>query len=142
MDKRISVDLTGPAKIDGKYRRQGETVAVTLDTARELDAAGVIAPIDWGVSVSELASGAPGFDQAVENAAKLLADAAIAEAVSAATDPLIDELAQLRTENAALQHELDAAKASQTADKAPPEAKPSKQEPDKPTPKKQAPAKG
>ena len=142
MDKRISVDLTGPAKIEGKYRRQGETVAVTLDTARELDAAGVIAPIDWGVSVSELASGAPGFDAAVQDAAKLLAEDAIAAAVNVATAPLIEEVAGLRAENEALQRALAEATATVPANATTSEAKPAEQEAEKPAPKKQAPAKG
>ncbi|WP_028710407.1 hypothetical protein [Paracoccus pantotrophus] len=88
MEDRISVRLTGPAKIDGRWRKPGEDVAVTTDMARELVAAGVIAEGE-AQAVSDLAPGMPGFDEAVHAMAKTLADAAVQAAVETATAELI-----------------------------------------------------
>lgn len=84
MEDRISVCLTGPAKIDGRWRKPGEDVAVTTDMVRELAAAGVIPAADAD-AVADLASGMPGFDEAVRAAAKELA----VDAVEAATAELV-----------------------------------------------------
>lgn len=88
MDNRISVRLTGPAKIEGKWRKPDEDVAVTPELARELAAAGVISK-DPDTDPSDLASGLPGFDEAVTEQARLLADAAVVAAVDAATSELV-----------------------------------------------------
>lgn len=83
MSERIFVRLTGSAKIEGQWRKPGEDVAVTADLARELDAAGLIVE-DGGLSAAEIATGAPGFDEAVEAAARDIANAEIEAAVLAA----------------------------------------------------------
>lgn len=142
MEKRIAVNLTGPVKIDGKYRRPGDSVEVTMETARELEVAGVIAPIGVGISVAELATGAPGFDEAVHSAAKLLAEEAVAEAVNAATATLVEGLVASRAESEALRLELAAAKASVPAADTNSEATPAEQEPEKAASKRQAQTKG
>lgn len=88
MEDRISVRLTGPAKIDGRWRKPGEDVAITTDMVRDLVAAGVIAEGE-AQAVSDLAPGMPGLDEAVTAMAKTLADAAVQAAVEAATAELI-----------------------------------------------------
>lgn len=88
MSERISVRLTGPAKVDGKRRAPGEDVAVTPDQARELADAGLI-PQGDAQAVAEMAPGMPGYDQAVAAMAKTLADAAVQAAVEGATAELI-----------------------------------------------------
>lgn len=44
-DQKISVTLTGPAKIDGKREPEGKTVSVTAAVALQLAASGVINPV-------------------------------------------------------------------------------------------------
>lgn len=83
MEDRISIRLTGPAKIDGKWRKAGEDVPVTSELVRELAAAGVIERGD-DTATAELAPGMPGYDEAVATMAKTLADAAVEAAVEAA----------------------------------------------------------
>lgn len=95
MDNRISVRLTGPAKIGAKWHKPGDDVAVDPDTARELARAGVIEG-DGTTAATELAPGMPGFDDAVAAMAKVLADAAVAAAVEASTAELIAERHQAR----------------------------------------------
>lgn len=88
MENLISVRLTGPAKIGGKWWKPGDDVEVTPELSRELAAAGVIAEGD-AQALAELAPGMPGYDQAVAAMAKTLADAAVQAAVDAATAELI-----------------------------------------------------
>lgn len=83
MGGRISVRLTGPAKIGADWHREGDDVPVTPEVARELAAAGLIADPD-SVALHDLAPGMPGFDEAVAAMAKVLADAAVNAAVDAA----------------------------------------------------------
>jgi uncharacterized protein YbaA (DUF1428 family) len=40
---KVSVTLTGPAKIDGKREPQGKTVSVSEAVRRQLEASGVVA---------------------------------------------------------------------------------------------------
>ena len=84
MSQKISVTLTGPAKIAGKWCKSGDVVDVGLDLAFELEGAGVIAAIAGGVTVADLAPGAPGFD------------AAVRAALEAATADLVADLAATR----------------------------------------------
>ena len=95
MEDRISVRLTGPAKIDGLWRRPGEDVPVTVDRARELAALGVIGEGESS-ALADLAPGMPGFDQAVAAMAKTLADAAVQAALEAAHSELIADRAAAR----------------------------------------------
>lgn len=88
MDDLISVRLTGPAKIGGKWRKPGEDVSVTPDLARELAAAGAIADSD-AQALADLAPGMPDYDHAVQAMAKVLAEAAVQAAVEATTAELI-----------------------------------------------------
>lgn len=44
-DQKISVTLTGPAKIDGKREPEGKTVSVSPSVALQLAASGVINPV-------------------------------------------------------------------------------------------------
>ena len=90
MDDRITVRLIGPAKIGRDWRRTGDTPSVTLDEARQLKEAGLLAGDDI-VAVADLAPGMPGFDEAVAAMAKVLAEAAVAAAVEASTAELIAE---------------------------------------------------
>lgn len=90
MSDRISVRLTGPAKIEGQWRKPGEDVSVTVELARQLDAAGVIAE-DHALAAEEIASGVPGFDEAVAAAARDIANAEIEAAVVAAMGEFEDE---------------------------------------------------
>jgi hypothetical protein len=86
MGDRISVRLTGPAKIEGKWRKAGEEVAVSPDLALELAAAGVVDRD--GQSAAEVAPGMPGYDEAVAAMAKTLA----ADAVQTAVDEALAEV--------------------------------------------------
>lgn len=88
MEDRISVCLTGLAKIDGRWRKPGEDVAVTAEIALELAEAGAIAKGE-ALAVAKLAPGMPGYDEAVKAMAKTLADAAVHATVEAATAELI-----------------------------------------------------
>lgn len=90
MDDRISVRLTGPAKIGAKWHKPGDEVPVDPETARDLAKAGVI-DSDGGTAAADLAPGMPGYDEAVAAMAKVLADAAVIAAVEAATVELIAE---------------------------------------------------
>lgn len=46
MEPMFSVVLTGPAKVNGKWRKVGQTVEVTAEVAMQLVAAKAIAPFD------------------------------------------------------------------------------------------------
>lgn len=90
MDERISVRLTGPAKIGRDWLKAGDTPSVTLDEARQLKDAGLLAGEDHA-AVADLAPGMPGFDEAVTAMSKTLADAAVNAAVQTAEAQLIEE---------------------------------------------------
>ncbi len=129
MENRISVCLTGPAKIAGKWRKPGEDVDVTPDQVRDLAAAGVI-PQGMDLVVAEMAPGMPGFDEAVTVAldaatADLVADLEAARARLADADAEVDrqhsrimqleaELATAGEANAVLSAEIEALKAPNT----------------------------
>lgn len=110
------VCLTGRAKIGGRWREVGEHVEVDQIVLADLAAAGVIDPA--AMAPADLAPGMPGFDEAVAAMSKVLADAAVAAAVEAATSELTEERDFYRTgaENAqaelrslqATNHELEA----------------------------------
>lgn len=88
------VCLTGRAKIGGRWREVGEHVEVDQIVLADLTAAGVIEP---GPVVMELVPGGTGFDEAVAAMSKVLADAAVAAAVEAATSELAEERDFYRT---------------------------------------------
>ena len=90
MEDRISIRLTGPAKIDGKWRKPGEDVKVTPALGRELADAGVVEDSD-DLAVADLAPGMPGYDEAVAAMARTLADAAVEAAVEAALAEVISD---------------------------------------------------
>jgi hypothetical protein len=101
MDGRITVCLTGPAKIGRDWLKAGDTPSVTLDEARQLKEAGLLSGDDL-TAVADLAPGMPGYDEAVQAMAKTLADAAVNEAVQKAEVLLIEERdAALERANAA-----------------------------------------
>lgn len=88
MEQRVSVTFSAPVKVEGIARRPGDSAAVTITTAAQLEEMGVIEPIALGVSVAELVPGAPGFDEAVAAAAQALAETMIDAAISASIGPL------------------------------------------------------
>lgn len=88
MEQRVSVTFSAPTKVDGTARYPGDSAPVTISTAAQLEEMGVIEPIALGVSVAELAPGAPGFDEAVATAAKALAEQVIDSALEAAVASL------------------------------------------------------
>ena len=90
MEDRITIHLTGPAKINGQWRKVGEDVPVTPELALELVAAGVIERGD-DIATAELAPGMPGYDEAVAAMAKTLADAAVEAAVAAALAGVVSD---------------------------------------------------
>lgn len=101
MDGRITVCLTGPAKIGWDWLKAGDTPSVTLDEARQLKEAGLLSGDDL-TAVADLAPGMPGYDEAVQAMAKTLADAAVNAAVQKAEVLLIEERdAALERANAA-----------------------------------------
>ncbi|MFN3313278.1 MAG: hypothetical protein ACK46Q_07410 [Hyphomonas sp.] len=104
------VCLTGPAKIDGRWRGAGETVEVDHDILHDLTAAGAIDPKVTGVM--ELVPGGTGFDEAVNAMAKALADAAVAAAVEVATAKLTEERDFYRTSLENVEAQLRSAQAS------------------------------
>lgn len=90
MGERITVRLTGPAKIGRDWRKAGDTPSVTLDEARQLKEAGLLEGDDL-TAAADLAPGMPGYDEAVHAMAKTLADAAVNAAVQKAEAQLIEE---------------------------------------------------
>lgn len=90
MDERISVRLSGPAKIGRGWHKAGDTPSVTLDEARQLKEAGLLEGDDL-TAVADLAPGMPGYDEAVHAMAKTLADAAVNAAVQKAEAQLIED---------------------------------------------------
>ncbi|MFB2531025.1 hypothetical protein ACEYYA_02545 [Paracoccus sp. p3-h83] len=101
-DDKITVRLTGPAKIGPDWHDEGADVPVTPDVARELAAAGLITDSD-SVAVQELAPGMPGFDEAVAAMAKVLADAAVSAAIDAALVEVIAERDSARAHASAVE---------------------------------------
>ncbi|WP_347268175.1 hypothetical protein [Paracoccus sp. (in: a-proteobacteria)] len=110
MGNRISVQLTGPAKIGGKWCKPGDHVEVAPEIARELATAGAVAKgvenVFAEVAPGDLASGMPGFDEAVAEQAKLLADAAVAAAVENAMTELTADRDAARTRAADAEAEV------------------------------------
>lgn len=114
MSQMISVTLTGPAKIAGKWCKPGDQVEVDLDLAAELEAVGVIAPLGDGISVADLAPGAPGFDAAVQ-AALDAASADLVADLAAARQRLSDADVEVGRQHARImQLEADLATAAET----------------------------
>ena len=105
MEDRISIRLIGPAKIDGKYRKPGEDVDVTIDQLRDLTQAGAVAEGD-AQPVADLAPGMPGFDEAVAATAKVLVDAAVEAAVDAVHVEIVADRDAARTRASAAEAEV------------------------------------
>lgn len=78
MSQKISVTLTGPTKIEGKWCKPGDKVKVELDLAKELEGAGVIAPLGVRVTMTDHESDATSFNTVVQSAP----DAATADLVA------------------------------------------------------------
>lgn len=107
MDDRIEVTLTGPAKIDGQRRAAGETLGVSFLVARQLEASGLIEPIDIG----EVAATDPLAPVQIES---LKSELSIAKArieeltaeniqIRAESDVLAGQTAELVTANARIE---------------------------------------
>lgn len=88
MEGRITVTVTAPVMVGTGHHGPGARVDVTMAEAAQLEAMGVIAPIAEGVSVTDLAPGAPGFDEAVASVAKALAETMVDAAIAASIAPL------------------------------------------------------
>lgn len=89
MEELVSVTLSGPAKVAGRWRRSGDVVEVSHTILRDLRAAGAVDGDD--AMVADLASGLPGFDQAVAAQAQLVAEAIVDAAVGAALSEVVSE---------------------------------------------------
>lgn len=87
----VSVTLSGPAKIAGRYRKVGDVVEVSSGVLDDLRAAGALSADDVVVAelVAEMVPGAPGFDAAVAAQAELIAKSVVDAAVSAALTEII-----------------------------------------------------
>ncbi|PYE87509.1 hypothetical protein [Phyllobacterium leguminum] len=111
-DRKISVTLTGPAKIDGVREPAGKTVAVTTTFARQLAASGVIDPVvvrgvanvDLSDTSLEINSQAA-FDLAVAQKAKVLAETMVDEVIPAVVGLLKRECDEMKAK-----HQLEIAK--------------------------------
>lgn len=110
--QKLSVVLSGPAKIDGVREPAGKTVLVTTTQAIQLAASGVINPVDINELGSDIASDMlveSDFNTAVEKAAAEKAGVLIELAVLGATAPLKDEIAKLQNGNSEASKLLDEA---------------------------------
>lgn len=105
-DTKVSVTLSAPAKIGGKFFGAGATVLVSNTVAGHLGAE----PFD--TSDTSVASD---FEEAVAAAAKALADAGIEAAVQAAVSAIVAERDNALAENARLGKALEDADAKVAA---------------------------
>lgn len=90
-DTKLSVKLTGPAKISGKIRQPGETVSVSEDEFDSLMAVNLIdggsVSVNVGIMPTSLSSsGDDAFALTVQAAAKALAETMVDEAVQSAIE--------------------------------------------------------
>ena len=111
-DQKISVTLTGPAKIGGNIERPGRTVTVSVTHALQLVASGAISH-EAAEALASTISGdtVSGFDQRMAEREK--------EIEQRLRDEIGDEYAALKAENAALTklvRDLEDANAGANAD--------------------------
>lgn len=131
----IRVNLKGPAKVGSRWLKAG-SAEVSPEEKAALEAAGlveadlVVVTADGEGTATVITVTRDQFDEAVARGAKMLADAAVAEAVEAALrevilerDALAELVASLRQENAELSAQLDA-RADDPAPTAPGESPP------------------
>lgn len=92
--EEVMVRLSGPAKIGSKWRKAGDEIPVDPETAKQLRKSGLLdleAP-----DLSDLATGMPGFDEAVGAAARDIARETVAAAVEKAMAEHRSDLAAAR----------------------------------------------
>lgn len=101
MDTLVQVTFKGPVKTAHGWHKAGDTIPVTMEEARQLEADGVVADITVPESVVM-----EGFDEAVAAKAQLLAEAMapqlVAVAVAEEVAPLEARIKELEAVNAAL----------------------------------------
>ncbi|MCQ9145855.1 hypothetical protein [Ochrobactrum sp. BTU2] len=111
-DRKLSVTLTGPAKIDGVREPAGKSVTVTTTLALQLAASGVINPDAVRDAVSVDLSDTPlesDFQEAVERAAEEKAKALVEAAVSGAVEPLKAQITELKGDLSAMKARAETA---------------------------------
>lgn len=113
-DRKLSVTLTGPAKIDGVREPAGKTVSVTTALALQLAASGVINPDDVeGAVLADLPDTAletdfqQAVDRAAEEKAKALASSLVETAVWGAVETAKADIANLEKELATYRQSLE-----------------------------------
>ena len=114
-DRKLSVTLTGPAKIDGVREPAGKSVTVTTTLALQLAASGVINPdavrdaFPVGLSDTPLESD---FQEAVDRAAEEKAKVLVETAVSGAAEPLKAEITELKADLSVMTERAETAEKS------------------------------
>ncbi|HBF31661.1 hypothetical protein [Rhizobium sp.] len=111
----VSVTLTGPAKIDGRRKPAGTTIAVSTTLALQLAASGVINP-ELAQSLSDAVNATP-----LESDFQAAVDAAVTERLATLDAKAVDELKAAHERIAELERQLsektkpEAAKPAKTA---------------------------